>query len=298
MFSARYFAHANVNTVDLDRATDFYESVLGLHSLGPTTPDQGQDGAPFGLAGTEVSWRGCFLADERDLRSPVVDLLEWTAPPTAQPDPAEADAPGLQGLGFAVADLEATIGRLEERGLPVRRGTLVQGDARSEVVLTTDIDGTRIELAQRAVAPRYESIRLVTRDLPAAVAFYRDALHFDHDEPVDHRIEQAGATVEAGRVVRAYLPGQREKFSLLLTEPENAATLPKSTRLGNTARLYRMALLVDDVQEAYADLRTHVPDAAPPIAAHVGAGHQDVPALFFRDADGVVVEYLVGMWSR
>jgi catechol 2,3-dioxygenase-like lactoylglutathione lyase family enzyme len=298
VFSARYFAHANVNTVDLERAQDFYESVLGLHSLGPTTPDQGQDGAPFGLAGTEVAWRGCFLADERGLRSPVVDLLEWTAPPTAPPDPTETDAPGLRGLGFAVADLEATVAELEVLDLPVQRRTLRQGDDTSDLVLTTDIDGTRIELAERAAAPRYESIRLVTRDLTAAITFYRDVLHFDHDEPTDYRIERAGEPVEAGRVGRAYLPGQREKFWLNLTEPEGAATLPPSTRLGNTARLYRMALLVDDVHEAYADLRKHVPDAAPPVAAHVGAGHEDVPALFFRDVDGVVVEYLVGMWSR
>jgi catechol 2,3-dioxygenase-like lactoylglutathione lyase family enzyme len=298
VFSARYFAHANVNTVDLDRATEFYESVLGLHSLGPTVPDQAQDGAPFGLAGIDISWRGCFLADERDLRSPVVDLLEWTAPPTAQPDPAEADAPGLRGLGFAVADLEATSTELATRGLPVRRATLHQGGEATDLVLTTDVDGTRIELVERPVAPRYESIRLVTRDLRAATAFYRDVLHLDHDEPVGYRLERDGEPVEAGRVVRTYLPRQREKFWLNLTEPENAATLPPSTRLGNTARLYRMALLVDDVQEAYADLRTHVPDAAPPVAAHVGAGHTDVPALFFRDADGVVVEYLVGMWSR
>jgi catechol 2,3-dioxygenase-like lactoylglutathione lyase family enzyme len=60
MFAARYFAHANVNTTDLSRAVEFYGSVLGLKSLGPTVPDRDQDGGPFDLAGQGVS---CYTGD-------------------------------------------------------------------------------------------------------------------------------------------------------------------------------------------------------------------------------------------
>jgi catechol 2,3-dioxygenase-like lactoylglutathione lyase family enzyme len=298
MFRARYFAHANVNTADLPRAQAFYSTVLGLTPLGPTVPGEPQDGAPFDLAGQEVAWRGVFLADERGLRSPVVDLLEWTSPRTADPDPAEARAPGLRALGFAVGELAAAATALAGQHRPVRWCRAFLGDdGGRDLLLTSDLDGTPLELVQSPVAPRYESIRLACRDLAASTAFYRDALHLDCDEPADYRVEADGTVVESGRVARAYLPGQREKFWLNLTQPADAAGMPPSTRRGNTARLYRMALLTDDIDAAYRDLRRHLPETDPPTRAEVGSGNEPVPALFFRDPDGTVVEYLVGIWS-
>jgi len=298
MFAARYFAHANVNTTDLSRAVEFYGSVLGLKSLGPTVPDHDQDGGPFDLAGQGVSWQGAFLADGRGLRGPVVDLLEWTKPPTAQPSPSEDRSPGLRALGFAVGDVAAAVAKLRSYGCPVRSGRIFHDDSAQETVLTSDTDGTRLEIRQDPVSPRYESIRLACRDLGASAAFYRDALHLVCDEPARYRVEADGEVIEDGLNVRAYLPGQREKFWLNLTQPSDPESMPASTRRGNTAGLYRMALLSTDVERSFADLRTAVPDAPSPTHAYVGEQYAPVPAIFFRDPGGTVVEYLEGMFVQ
>lgn len=298
MFAARYFAHANVNTTDLSRATEFYGSVLGLKSLGPTVPDRDQDGTPFDLTGQDVTWQGVFLADGRGLKGPVVDLLEWVKPPTAQPSPSEDRSPGLRALGFTVGDVAAALAKLRSYGRPARHCQVFHDDSSHDMVLTSDIDGTRLEIRQDPVSPRYESIRLACRDLGASATFYRDALHLVCDEPTRYRIEADGEVIEDGTNVRAYLPGQREKFWLNLTQPSDPASMPASTRRGNTAGLYRMALLTTDVQKSFADLRTALPDAPSPTHAYVGEQYLPVPAIFFRDPGGTVVEYLEGMFVQ
>jgi catechol 2,3-dioxygenase-like lactoylglutathione lyase family enzyme len=297
MSPARYFAHANINTPDFDRACDFYTQVLGLTSLGLAEPTFDQDGGPFGLGGQAVRFRGALLADGRHLRGPIVDLLEWTQPVTAVDTVAPGDAPGFTALGFAVPSLTDVVAQLEQHGLPVRHATLVLDGHRSDVLLTTDVDGQRIELVAGPDTTRYESIRVVCRDLSASLPFYQDALHLDTDEPADYSIEHDGDIIESGRVVRAYLPGQREKFWLNLVEPSDAARLVAPTRRGNTQGIYRVALRVDDIEEAYADLRTHLPGTREPDQIPVSPDYPPVPALFFVDPDGTVFEYLVGIYT-
>ncbi|MCW2494503.1 VOC family protein [Jatrophihabitans sp.] len=297
MYSSRYFAHVNINTADYDRAEQFYADVLGLSSLGPTSANRPQDGTPFGLAGQELGWRGGFLADERGLKGPVLDILEWTAPATA-PSPAEEDgAPGLRAVGFAVASLETVTAALESYQRPVQRARLTVGEAVTEIVLSTDLDGTRLELREAQPAPRYEYNRLLTRDLAASRAFYGDVLHLICEPPQAYRVEVDGAVLESGTTVRAYLDGQSAKFWLNLTQPDDPAAMPVSSRKGNTAGLFRMALLSDDIDASYADLVKGLPSAQPPVDVHVGAEYVPVKALFFQDPDGTVVEYLVGMWA-
>jgi catechol 2,3-dioxygenase-like lactoylglutathione lyase family enzyme len=291
---ARYFAHANINTADYDRSEEFYSAVLGLTTMGPTTPDRIQDGAPFELPG-EIDWRGGFLADGRGLRGPVVDILEWTKPPTS-PNPSEDKVPGLKALGFTVGHAGALLRELESRGLAARRARIIYGMEARDVILTTDIDGTPLEITENPVYPRYESIRLYTRDLDVSARFYRDALHLDTDEPTGYRVEADGEVIAAGRNIRAYLPGQRDKFWLNLTEPQDAMAMPGTARKANSAGLFRMALLVDDINEAYDDLRALVPDIAPPVLNYVGDQYDPVQVMFFKDPDGTVVEYLVGIF--
>jgi catechol 2,3-dioxygenase-like lactoylglutathione lyase family enzyme len=298
VFVSRYFAHANVNTADLDRAEDFYCSVLGLRPLGPTVPDRDQDGTPFDLVGQDVTWRGVFLADGRGLKGPVVDLLEWVKPPTARPGPAEESSPGLRALGFAVGDADSALQKLARYGRPARRCRVFYGDSSRDFVLTSDLDGTRLEIVADPVSPRYESIRLACRDLAVSVAFYRDVLHLQCEPATEYRVEADGDVIEHGTNVRAYLPGQREKFWLNLTQPSNADAMPASTRRGNTAGLYRMALLTTDINRAYEDLRRSLPDAPRPSKAYVGEQYAPVPAIFFRDPGGTVVEYLEGMFVQ
>jgi len=298
MYSSRYFAHVNINTADYDAAEKFYADVLGLTSLGPTTANQPQDGAPFGLAGQELGWLGGFLADERGLKGPVLDVLEWTRPVTTPSPPGEEGAPGLRAIGFAVASLEDVTAALRAYERPVRRARLTAGETIRDIVLSSDLDGTRLELREAQPAPRYEYNRLLTRDLAASTAFYGDVLHLICEPVQVYRLEIDVEVVESGTSVRAYLDGQGEKFWLNLTQPDDPSAMPVSSRKGNTAGLFRMALLSDDIDASYADLVKGLPSAKPPVDVHVGAEYVPVRALFFEDPDGTVVEYLVGMWSR
>src|SRR4051812_50203873 len=54
----RFFAHANVNTTDVDRAEAFYINILELTPKWRTAPSHPQDGSGFGMPGVEVQWRG------------------------------------------------------------------------------------------------------------------------------------------------------------------------------------------------------------------------------------------------
>lgn len=298
MFAPRYFAHANVNTADLEGAESFYTEVIGLRPVGHTEPELPQDGGPYALPGQQVRWRGAFLADERRLRGPIVDLLQWLEPPTA-PSLAEAagrpSGPGLVGLGFAVGDLGVTAAALARRGLPRRVSVLRRdGVVADEVIVTADHDGTRLTLRAARPAPRYECIQVASSDLARSVAFYEDVLKLVTEPVATWAIELDGAVTESGTSVRAYLPGQRDKFWLELLRIDGSDGRAPARR-GHDAGLYRMALLVDDVHDAHRDLVKRLPDAAAPVHAELGGGHRAVPAVFFTDPDGTVIEFLEGV---
>lgn len=291
--TATYFAHANLNTADLRKAEAFYCDGLGLSVLGRMETAIGQDGAPFALAGREVHWRGAFLADERGRKGPVVDLLQWTAPPTEAIPPQVRRRAGLAALSFLVGDLDATAEKLVRHGGRPQRCVEEHGGERQETVWATDPDGSWVHLRAGDRHPRFDGIRVVAHDLSATIDFYRGVVGLEIDPPVPYRISSEGRDVEAGRVARAYLPGQRDKFHLDLVQTD-AGTLPNGRR-GNHAGVYRMALLVDDIEAAHAHLARRMDAAPAPVYPDIGGGYGPVPAIFFADPNGAVVEYLVGV---
>jgi len=162
----------------------------------------------------------------------------------------------------------------------------------NEFVMTSDLDGTSLEISQGYVAPRFESIRVACENLKNSVTFYERSLHFMHDEPTEYSVVCEGKVIEDGRATRVYLPGQREKSWLSLTETSGASAIP--ARKSNTAGLYRMAILVDDIQAARADLEKSLPTVERQHRIYLGEQFNFVDAIFFRDPDGSVLEYLVG----
>lgn len=289
---ATYFAHANLNTVNLRKAEAFYCDGLGLSVLGRTETATGQDGTPYALAGHEVRWSGAFLADERGLKGPVVDLLQWVAPPTGAIATQVRRRAGLAALAFLVKDLDATAENLLRHGGTVQRCTERRGDELHETVWATDPDGSWVHLRAGERYPRFDGIRVVAHDLSETIDFYRDVVALEIDPPVPYRIDSGGIDVESGRIARAYLPGQRDKFHLDLVQTD-AGTLPNERR-GNHAGLYRMALLVDDIEAAHAHLAQRMDGAPDPVYPNIGEEYEPVPAIFFADPNEVVVEYLVG----
>ena len=271
----RWFAHANVNAVDLADSEHFYVSHFDVEPQGRTAPAAPQDGAGFGLAGVPVRWRGVFLADHRGPRGPVVDLLQWLEPPTEGVAYQRPDHLGLIALRFGVPDPDAMAARLAAAGAPVAR--------ERDLLVTADPTGTRVEIFPADGPVTYAGLRVNCSDLERSVAFYRAALHLEVDEP---------ESTERWTSQRLYLPGQRDSFSVHLTQWQSG---PVGTPYGagNHAGIYRTALFADDAQASYEDLRRVVPDVPEPVVVALGEGLADVWAIFFPDPDGAILE-LVG----
>src|SRR3954468_3265998 len=170
--SLRWFAHANINTVDVVAGERFYSEALGLTPQARTAPAEPQDGSGFAMPGVPVQWTGVLLGDHRGGRGPLVDLLQWKLPPTEGTAAGDLTHLGLSALRFAVTDVEravaSSVGGVERL---VHREP--SGD--SDVMVIRDPDGTRIEVVAATVGPTYRGVRINCTDLDRSVDFYRAA---------------------------------------------------------------------------------------------------------------------------
>jgi glyoxylase I family protein len=146
--------HVNVNCSDLGRSGEWYRRVLGLATLGRSSPGP-VDGAGFGWNGP-CEWQAEFLAVPGAVDPFIVDLLEWKTPrPTGAP-PGRANQLGLFRLAFLVEDAHAAHAELLRHGAwtspPVwlEMGPEVPIDG-LWAVFFRDPDGTCLELIQRPV---------------------------------------------------------------------------------------------------------------------------------------------------
>ena len=108
-------SHVNINCQDLDRASDWYQRVLGLAPLMARAEPGPVAGAGFGWPG-DCRYRADFLAipDVNDL---VVDLLEWIEPgPTGRPN-ADANGLGMFRMAWLVDDAGASAAELDRQGI-------------------------------------------------------------------------------------------------------------------------------------------------------------------------------------
>jgi len=283
MTRPRFFAHANVNTADLDTAEAFYVTHFDLVPRWRTAPSRPQDGTGFGMPGTAVQWRGVLLADHRGDYGPVVDLLQWLLPATEGTPYPERHHLGIAALLFSVPDLGASEEALAAAGQPVER--LDHGG--QPVVLTTDPDGTRLELVQAHQPPTYRGVRINCSDLDRSTAFYQAAFAVEADEP--RTIKVADGRFRSRRL---YLPRQRETFSIELTQWESPPPVGPAYATGNHAGIYRLAAAVDDMVASHADLAAAVPGVPPAVDVDLGDDLVVMPAVFFPDPDGAIVELL------
>ena len=111
--------HANISTVKLQETIDFFVGVVGLH-VGP------RPGFSFGGA-----W---LYSGDR----PVVHLVERSAP--RDPDGV------IDHISFTVADLAATLVRLDSLGVPYRWTEIPDGFGRQAFV--QDPNGVTIEFTE------------------------------------------------------------------------------------------------------------------------------------------------------
>lgn len=286
----KWFAHANVNTTDLSAAEAFYVSCFDLTPQWRTEPAQPQDGTGFGMPGQQVQWRGALLTDHRGLRGPLVDLLEWTLPATEGRPYEEPHHLGLSSLLFAVPSLEKTVARLQAAGAPADR--LLIGA--TNTVVTADPGGTRIEVTEDPGRPAatYVGIRVNCSDLEVSSAFYRGALQLVAGDRQDATVVADGSVTGTFRSQRHVLPHRPDSFFVALTQWLDPVAIGVPYTTGNHAGIYRLALAVDDMADSWAELSDRYPEVPEPVVVDLGDDLVKMPAVFFPDPDGAIVEFL------
>jgi catechol 2,3-dioxygenase-like lactoylglutathione lyase family enzyme len=134
-----------------------------------------------------------------------------------------------------------------------------------------DPDGTALEVAARD-RPRVAGVVAGCSDLEASSAFYRDVLGLEHPA-TSVFCDDRGPEV----------------FTLELT----SVPAPRRPRIATDLGLYRLALLTDDLERAYAALlAAGVPTYAPPATLDMGPGLPQLRAVFFPDPDGTTFELI------
>lgn len=266
--------HCNLNTVDLSATESFYRVVAGVEprfrSIGTD-----QDATMMGL-GRRTSSVTAFVWDERGPRAaPALELVGWSDPGTVAPLPG--DRAGFAAIGYRVPDLEVV--RPSLTALGATSGTVVARGRDLDALLLTDPDGVPVEVVEIGGAevdgagPALAYERLDVTDLARSLAWYA-FIGFS----VVHRADTS-ATIA--------LP-EDPTFTLELAERPHLAPSPDRA---NEQGLYRIALAVEDVDEAAGALRALDPETPDPVfIPMVDTPTGGFTVLFLRDPDGTVVE--------
>jgi catechol 2,3-dioxygenase-like lactoylglutathione lyase family enzyme len=287
--------HCNINSSDLKTAAAFYEGVLG-QVIGMRTVEEPVDGVALGVEGqtTTLVW---FLYDARGPRSaPAIELMDWISPAAVGAAPADPQHAGLAAVGYAVPSLA------DLRAAATAAGYAVAGESDAwplrddlcPVLRLRDHDGVVVEVHEQAVpSPQFSHLRLNVRDLDASIAWY-DRIGFvlqsRHD---DVRLDAAATGLPGAAVLSAASlgPAADPTLSLELTQWSDPAVTGAPITPAYHVGLYRIALAVDDVAAARAELAAIWPDVPEPIwVALPGTRLGGVTVLFLNDPDGVVVE--------
>jgi catechol 2,3-dioxygenase-like lactoylglutathione lyase family enzyme len=286
--------HCNVNSARLEAAAPFYEQVLGL-DVGMRTSREPTDGTALGVEGTPTTevW---FFYDARGPRSaPAIELMDWIDPRALGSAPAEPQHVGLAAVGYAVPSLDDLCSRA------VAAGHVVGSDAlwplrsgQRPVVRVLDHDGVVVELHEGDVpSTQFSHLRLNVRDLDASVEWYGRIGFLPAHRYDEAKLSADAVGLDGGAVVSvaSLRPAGDPSLSLELTAWQTPAVTGTPIAPAYHVGIYRIALAVDDVAAAQAELAAVLPDVPQPIwVALPGTRLGGVTVLFLKDPDGVVVE--------
>jgi catechol 2,3-dioxygenase-like lactoylglutathione lyase family enzyme len=291
MLGARFY-HVNVNTCELGPAERFYGEGFGRQVGVRTAPTEGQDGSGFGLAGQSVRWEGVILIGGTRGQGPLVDLLQWLEPPTGLPARPGPSALGHAGFLFGVPDLSRAAETLAEAGGRCFAGRRTDGST-EPVVVVLDPDDTRVELTTRGT-PAMTGVRVNCSDIDRAARFYEAVgMSVGPARPVEITVDDGPAAAGGGRfVARSASLDDSGVFSLELAQWRDPAPTGVPPAGGHHVGIYRVAIMVDDVDAEYREIRRQVPGLAPPVDVDVGPDLPVVRALFFPDPDGTIIELI------
>jgi lactoylglutathione lyase len=126
-------AHVALRARDIEPMVDFYAKTLGFTEMFRLNQDDG----------------ALMLVYLRITDDQYLELF----PNGVGDGPAPREAVGLNHLCLAVADLDATVVALAERGVPLTR-PLITGRDNNRQVWISDPDGNRVELMEMSPASR------------------------------------------------------------------------------------------------------------------------------------------------
>ncbi|GGL13717.1 VOC family protein [Nocardia jinanensis] len=278
--------HCNLNTVAVDRSSAFHMAIFGLDPR-MRSISRDDDSATMGLGDSTDSITS-FLFDARGPRSaPALELVGWSRPQTEPAEPGMV-APILSALGFRVAALADFTKRLTAAGVspvPIEGGLMVRG-RKCAALRFADPDGVAFEVVEMAPAdtdPRRAALlsheRMRCSDLAAALAWY---------EGIGWQVRSRDDV--DGRATASMILPEDPTFSLEFVEIPAVSGTP---RAANTQGLYRIALAVDNVREAYnslVDSGAHGTVPEPVVFAMPDIPTGGFEVLFLADPDGGVVE--------
>jgi len=282
------FAHVNLNCRELSRSRRFYEQALGLTSWVHTNPAP-QDCGAFGLD-EPGQWDAWMLAPAEMGSSGALDLLEWLRPrplPAVDPSPGRL---GLRALGFDVRDLAAARAQVVACGGQV-------AEAAGPLCAATDPEGAALWLRQ-APRTRLAFVELSCAELERSLQFFREVLGLEAGTPRRQRLPGAcvGRSGEiAWHAASLGIPGQPDGFRVELTQWLEPAPHGRPSAEANRQGLFRMALLVSDIERCHAELKgLGVAQLSAPALLDLGPAcpAPNCRALFFRDPDGACLELI------
>lgn len=297
-------SHVNVNCSNLDRSLAFYRDVLGIgleplfHTAPPPQPLPG-----LGL-GAEAQWDAHILYDRRGFPAPAIDLLEWKSPrPAGVPYP-NANHVGMFRVAFLVRDLDALYRRLIDRGVscyapPAEVDVGTDPPLRVRVFCCHDPDGTTLEFIA-GDTDRLVHVNINCSDLERSRRFYQDLLGFipgpfPRGRPAPQPGEPFGFAAPCQWDAHFLsLPGEPDAFLLDLLEWQVPRPIGHPYPNANHLGIFRLALIVDQIDAVHAELETNgVECLTPAIAMNMGKGlPSDLRVFLCRDPDGTIVEFI------
>jgi glyoxylase I family protein len=137
-------SHIGVCVSDLERSVRFYCDILGF-VRSSTMPDVHVEGEPTDslLQLRDVKLHAVYL--ERDGFR--LELLHYASPRSSAKAPQRAmNDLGFTHLSVRVADVEATLAKLEAAGVAIDRDTVIQVSGLTVAAFVRDPDGLGVEL--------------------------------------------------------------------------------------------------------------------------------------------------------
>ena len=291
---ARIF-HVNVNCRDLERSRAFYVDGCGLRDGVRTAPDEVQSGVAFGLV--RARWDAWILVGAQGFEGGAIDLLEWQEPAPVGAAPGALYESGFQRIGLLVPDIDAAIASATAHGGTAWSEPLVHeipSGGTVRIVLMSDPDGVALELIE-GDASRLSFVSVACTDLECSVAFYqrlgfRELARFPSSNEAASHLHVAGPVTMDEVLMRP--PGGGD-VHFMLVGFERPAVVRGDHRPANAVGMWRTALLVPALDDAYAALRAAgVEMLSDPQSMSMGAGLPDLRFVCFLGPDGEVLELI------